>query len=90
MFLTHEFQNLVVEVVTGNTDGFVGDNATQGYDGYFRSTASDVDYHVAHRFEHVYAYTDSGSHRLVDKTNLLGSGLFGTVLDGAFLNFGDA
>ena len=89
VLFAHIFFNVGSEVVTSDTDGLVVDDTTQGDNGDFGSTATDVDNHIARRFKHVDADTDGSGHRLVNQTHLFGTGLLSRVLDGTFFHLGD-
>ena len=90
VLFAHILNDVLVELVAGNTDGVVADDAAEGDDGDFCGAASDVDNHVAFGFEDVDADTYGCSHGFMDHADFLGSGLFGAFTHGAFLDIGDA
>ena len=90
VLFAHILNDVFVELVAGDADRVVADDASEGDDGDFSRAASDVDNHVAFGFEYVDADTYGCCHGFVDHADFLCSGLFGAFTHGAFLDIGDA
>ena len=83
----HILLNIGSEVITGNTDGVVGNDTTQRNNGNFRRTAAYINNHITLRRFHIDADTDSGSHRLEYQINVTSAGMLGRVAHGTQLYF---
>ena len=77
VLLAHILFNIVVEVITCNTDRFIIYNSTEGNNSNFTSTSTNVNNHISCGLHHVNTNSDSCSHRLMDKFNFFGPGLLG-------------
>lgn len=86
----HVVEDVLGEVVAGNLDALVGDDASEGYYGDFGGAAAYVDNHVAFGGLDVKADAEGGGHGLVNHVDVASVGMFGGVADGTDFHFGGA
>src|SRR5581483_6659879 len=80
----------VVDLIPGDPDRMIDDDAAQGNDGDFGRAAADVDDHGADRFFDREARPDRGRHRFFDRVGFARPGRERRVFGGPFFDFGDA
>src|SRR4051794_7072305 len=80
----------LVELVAADADGLRDDDAAEGDHGDLARAAADVDHHGARGLADGQPGPDRGGHRLLDEVGLAGAGGEAGLLDGPFLDTGDA
>ena len=80
----------VVHIVSGRSDRLRRDNIPKRNDRHLGCSAADVDHHTAHRFIHRKPRSESCSHRLLNKINILCARLHRRIVNGTHLNLGNA
>ena len=86
VLLAHILLDVIGEDITGGLDALVGHDASEGDDGHFCGTASDIDYHTAGRCGDVNADSEGSRHRLEDEGHVAATGTLSGVADGADLH----
>ena len=89
MFLTHIFNDLVGEIIAGDAYRLVCHYAAECDNGDLCCSAAYIDYHIAHRFKHIDADTDSGCHWLMYEAHLFSAGLFCAIFHSPLLHLGN-
>ena len=86
MSIAHIIHDILCELITSSTNTFICNNTTKRDNSDFCRTTTYINNHMTFWGKHIYTYSDSCCHRLVNHIHVSTAGMFARVSHGTDFN----